>query len=58
MTQMRVTPRECPRAGVQPRRDGMCCKIRRVGGLVPDQPAAEEMLCQRCDAKKVQVPAG
>lgn len=57
MMQMGVTPRECLRAGVRLRRDGSCCKIRRVRGLVPGQLASAKMLCHGCAAKEAQVPS-
>ena len=57
MMQMGVTPRECPRAGVQLPWDGSCCKIRKVRGLVPDQLASAKMLCHCCAAKEVQAPS-
>lgn len=45
---MGVSPRECPRAGMQLPWDGSCCKIIRVRGLIPNQ-----MLLPTCCATAV-----
>lgn len=54
--QMGVTPRECPRAGMQLPWDGSCWKIIRVRGLIPNQMALANMLCHHCAPKAVPEP--